>query len=70
MVVNRHGPGGTPKTAAEMLASRVDYLAYNYGDEHPFTVAARAGDIETFRRLAAHVTEMMDAAIVDIIDTH
>lgn len=55
-------------TASERLASKREYLSYNYGDEHPLTLAARAGDIASFRERAAHITELMDTTVVAIVD--
>lgn len=55
-------------TASERMASKLDYLSYNYGDNHPLVIAARAGDIDSFRMHAAGITELMDVAVVGIVD--
>lgn len=55
-------------TATERLASKRDYLSYNYGEDHPLTVAAHAGDIDAFRAHASHITELMDTTVVGIVD--
>ena len=55
-------------TASERLAASVDYLDFNYGPRHPYTVAARHGDLAEFRKITAHVTELMDVKIVSIVD--
>ena len=54
--------------ASERLYAKRDYMAYNYGDRHPLTVAAMAGDLAAFKVAGAHVTEMMDVCVVGIID--
>ncbi|MBI6603248.1 hypothetical protein YA0848_21910, partial [Pseudomonas sp. S4_EA_1b] len=41
--------------AAERLASKIDYLAYNYGEEHLLTVAARRGDLDAFTNAGAYM---------------
>lgn len=59
----------TDMTAAERLHSKRDYMAYNYGAQHPLTLASEAGDLAAFRKAGAHITEMMDTCVVAIIDT-
>lgn len=54
--------------ASERLAFSVGYIQYNYGNEHPLTVAAESGDIAAFRKAGAHITEMEDCVVVGIID--
>ncbi|EMB2824041.1 TPA: hypothetical protein ACPH4X_003824 [Pseudomonas aeruginosa] len=54
--------------AQQLLANRRAYIQYNYGNGHPLTVAAERGEIEGFRSAGTHITEMMDAVVVSIID--
>lgn len=54
--------------AAERMRASIGYLQYNYGLDHPLTRAAERGDIAAFRAAGRHVTEMMDARVVEIID--
>jgi len=54
--------------AHERLHAKRDYMAYNYGERHPLTVAAMAGDLAAFKVAGAHITEMMDVCVVGIID--
>lgn len=55
-------------SAKERLCAKVGYFEYGYGGDHPLTLAARAGDIEAFRRAATHITEMDDTCVVAICD--
>ncbi|EPG9350388.1 hypothetical protein ACKU3Z_031555 [Pseudomonas aeruginosa] len=56
--------------AAERLASKIDYLVYNYGEAHLLTVAARGGDLDAFTNAGSHITQDMDFAVTSIIDKH
>ncbi|WP_413460735.1 hypothetical protein [Herbaspirillum huttiense] len=55
-------------TALELMKSKLPYIQFNYGKEHPLTIAAQTGDVEAFRAAGAHITEMMDTTVVAIID--
>ena len=68
MTVATGQPLWAQMTARQRLASKCDYMSYNYGEHHPLTVAARAGDIVSFRAQASHITELMDTTIVWIVD--
>lgn len=57
-------------TAPQLLANLLAYIQYNYGKDHPLTVAAEREDIAAFRSAAAHITEMMDAVVVSIVDAN
>lgn len=54
--------------AAERLTASIGYLEYNYGEQHPYAKAARAGDLRAFRNLTKHVSEMADVRITGIVD--
>ncbi|RNF58305.1 hypothetical protein EFK68_02610 [Pseudomonas aeruginosa] len=56
--------------AAERLASKIDYLVYNYGEAHLLTAAARRGDLDAFTNAGAHITQDMDISVTSIIDKH
>ncbi|MDS9770472.1 hypothetical protein [Pseudomonas aeruginosa] len=57
-----------PMTTLQLLTARLAYIQYNYGKGHPLTVAAECGDVAAFRSASAHITEMMDAVVVSIVD--
>lgn len=59
-----------PMTAQQLLANRLAYIQYNYGKDHPLTVAAERGDIAAYRSAGAHFTEMMDVVVASIVDAH
>ena len=55
-------------SATERMVSKLGYFQYNYGFDHPLTLAAASGDIVAFRRAGRRITEMMDTVVVGIVD--
>lgn len=56
--------------AAERLASKIDHIAYSYGEKHLLTIAARRGDLDAFTHAGSHITQDMDVTVTSIIDKH
>lgn len=55
------------KARAELVRC-LPYLDYNYGRNHPLTIAAERGDLATFRQHSRHITQMMDIRVADLCD--